>query len=145
MSAKRAFDIDAIMRDVRAAANLRHPATSATLLQNSRDRRNVAIVASLPGLEIEERAGLAADSVPAVYLEAWARLNCQRPQGVTEADWLRALDDGGRFLDGLRAAEIGWRPGELFDVGRSLRGERVLAIGTHGARLSNGLVLHRRG
>ncbi len=70
---------------------------------------------------------------------------------MTEGDWLRALDDGGRFLDdfGEKAAEIGWRPGELFDVGRglvwSLRGERVLAIGTHGVRLSNGLVLHRRG
>src|SRR5208283_4525901 len=28
---------------------------------------------------IEERAGLAADSVPACYLDAWARLNCQKP------------------------------------------------------------------
>ena len=106
---------------------------------------------TLDGEAIEERAGLAADGVPAVYLDAWARLNCQRPGGVSEGDWLRALDDGGRFLDdfGERAAEIGWRPGELFDVGRglvwNLRGERVLAIGTHGVRLSNGLVLHRRG
>ena len=36
MSAGRAFDIDAIMRDVRVAANLRPPATTATLLQNPR-------------------------------------------------------------------------------------------------------------
>ena len=27
---------------------------------------------------IEERAGLAADSVPPAYLDAWARLNCQK-------------------------------------------------------------------
>jgi hypothetical protein len=151
MSAKRAFDIDAILRDVRAAANQRHPATSATLLQNSRNRSKVAVVASQPVLEIEERAGLAADSVAPAYLGAWARLNCQRPGGVTEGDWLRALNDGGRFLDGFgeKAADIGWSPSELFDVGRglvwNLRGERVLAIGTHGVRLSNGLVLHRRG
>jgi hypothetical protein len=35
---------------------------------------------------IEERAGLAADGVPAVYLDAWARLNCQKPFDVSEAD-----------------------------------------------------------
>ena len=48
---------------------------------------------------IEERAGLAADRVPPVYLDAWARLNHQKPEGVSEAEWRRALDDGGRFLD----------------------------------------------
>src|SRR5271165_2692385 len=31
---------------------------------------------------IEERAGLAADSVPACYLDAWARLNHQKPASV---------------------------------------------------------------
>jgi hypothetical protein len=151
VSARQSFDIDAIMRDVSTAAKRRAPATSATLLQNSRNRSNVAVVASQPVPEIEERAALAADSVPAIYLDTWAGLNCQRPGGVTEGDWLRALDDGGRFLDGLgeKAAEIGWSPSELFDVGRglvwNLRGESVLAIGTHGVCLSNGLMLHRRG
>ena len=68
--------------------------------------------------------------VPAVYLDAWARLNCQKPEGVTEADWRRALDDGGRFLDGFgeKAAEIGWSPGELFDVGRGLSGTCVASV-----------------
>ena len=150
MSAKRAFDIDAIMRDVRAAVNQRRPATTATLLQNSVDRSNVAVVASQPVTEIEERAGLAADSVPPVYLDAWARLNCQKPEGASEANWRRALEDGGRFLDafGKEAAELGWTPGELFDVGRGLiwrlSGERVLAVETHAARLRNGLMLQRR-
>ncbi|HEY1862628.1 MAG TPA: hypothetical protein VGG77_02870 [Roseiarcus sp.] len=32
---------------------------------------------------IEEWAGLAADCVPACYLEAWARLNYQRPFAVS--------------------------------------------------------------
>ena len=49
--------------------------------------------------EIEERAGLAADRAPAVYLDAWARLNCQKPFDVSEAEWRLALNDGGLFLD----------------------------------------------
>jgi hypothetical protein len=67
---------------------------------------------------IEERAALAADCVPACYLEAWARLQCQKPASVSEAEWRRALDDGGRFLDawGEDAAALGWMPGDLFDV-----------------------------
>src|SRR5271168_5506018 len=32
---------------------------------------------------IEERAALAADSVPACYLDAWARLQCQWPLSAT--------------------------------------------------------------
>lgn len=149
MSSGRTFDIEAIMWDVRAASNRRHPATPATLLQNSPIRSNVAIVAGCPAPEIEERAGLA-DSVPAAYLDAWARLNCQKPEGVTEADWRRALQDGGLFLDrhGNEAAKLGWLPGELFDVSTGLiwrlAGERVLAVGTHGVCLSNGLTLARR-
>jgi hypothetical protein len=67
---------------------------------------------------IEERAGLAADRVPSAYLNAWARLNCQKPAGVSERQWRLALDDGGRFIDewGVEAAEAGWTPGELFDA-----------------------------
>ena len=134
----------------KTADNLRHPATSATFLQDSPNRSKVAVVASKPVPEIEERAGLAADSVPPVYLDAWARLNHQKPEGVTQADWRRALDDGGCFLDafGKEAAELGWKPGELFDVGRGLiwrlSGERVAAVGAHGVRLKNGLALARR-
>jgi hypothetical protein len=98
----------------------------------------------------EERAGLA-DCVPAAYLDTWARLNCQRPFGVSEADWRRALEDGGLFLDefGNEAAKLGWRPGAVFDVGRGLiwklRGERVLAVETLEVHLRNGLALNKRG
>jgi hypothetical protein len=65
---------------------------------------------------IEERAGLAADYVPAVYLDAWAKLNHQKPMRVSKAQWRLALNDGGRFLDqwGWRAADLDWRPNELF-------------------------------
>ena len=48
---------------------------------------------------VEERAAMAADSVPAIYLDAWARLQVQRPLSVTEDDWRSAVDDAGLFLD----------------------------------------------
>src|SRR5437763_13391306 len=61
---------------------------------------------------VEERAGMAADSVSAIYLDAWARLNCQKPFRVSDAEWRLALNDGGRFLDawGHDAAALGGRP-----------------------------------
>jgi hypothetical protein len=98
---------------------------------------------------IEERAGLAADRVPPVYLDAWARLNCQKPASVSEAEWRLALDDGGRFLDawGSEAAEAGWTPGQLFDVTAGLvwrlAGERVEAIGGDHVQLSDGRAIVR--
>ena len=96
---------------------------------------------------IEERAALAADSVPACYLDAWARLQCQRPLSATEEAWRQAIDDSGLFLDawGSKAAEAGWTPGELFDVKAGLvwrlAGERVEAIGADHVRLGNGRTL----
>ena len=42
---------------------------------------------------IEERAGLAADRVPACYLDAWARLQCQRALSVAGAALLRTGRD----------------------------------------------------
>jgi hypothetical protein len=40
---------------------------------------------------IEERAAMAADRVPACYLDAWAWLNHQKPASVSEAEWWLAL------------------------------------------------------
>ena len=42
---------------------------------------------------IEERAALAADSAPASYLDAWARLRCQWPVSVTGVAPLRTGRD----------------------------------------------------
>ena len=98
---------------------------------------------------IEERAGLAADRVPFAYLDAWARLNCQKPARVSENLWRLALDDGGRFLDawGDEAAALQWTPGELFDVTAGLvwrlAGERVETLGADHARLGDGRILKR--
>jgi hypothetical protein len=162
------FDPDAIVREVRAAANLPPPATTATLRQTSASCRNVATVARTDALAdraecrsiaivatprasddadeaaIEERAGICADSVPTVYLDAWARLNHQRPFGMSEAEWRRALDDGGRFLDawGNEAVSLGWTPERLFDTPGGLfwriAGRRVSAIGDDYVRFRGG-------
>jgi hypothetical protein len=97
---------------------------------------------------VEERAGLA-DTVPTVYLDAWARLNCQKPASVSEAEWRLALNDGGLFLDawGEDAAALGWTPRHLFDLTRGLiwllAGERVEAFLPGHARLSDGRTIRR--
>jgi hypothetical protein len=149
MSRRPSFDIDAIMRDVRAATKSRAPATTATLLQTRPERSDVAIVAANEAAEIEERAGPAADSVPAVYLDAWARLNCQKPASVSERQWRLALDDGGQFLDIWceEVAALGWTPGELFDVTAGLvwrlAGGRVEAIDADHVRLTDGETIAR--
>lgn len=143
------FDPDALIREVRATAGLSLLATTATSLRNEPRRSDVANVAAggepdvgakrsdvasvavHPASEpdetavadaIEERKALAADRVPAVYLDAWARLNCQKPEGVSESEWWLACHNGGLFLDafGGEAARLGWRPGELFDPGDGL-------------------------
>ena len=103
---------------------------------------------------IEERAGLAADCVPAVYLDAWARLNCQKPFAASDAEWRLALHDSGLFLDawGADAAAMGWHAGELFNVPRAgrtgglvwqLRGAAVEALGADHVRASDGRVILR--
>ena len=72
---------------------------------------------------IEERAAMAADRVPACYLDAWARLQCQRPFSIDLDAWRRAINDAGLFLDawGADAAAMRWSAGELFDVPRAGR------------------------
>ena len=104
---------------------------------------------------IEERAGLAADRVPARYLDTWARLQCQLPSYAPVDTWQRAIEDGGRFLDlwGTDAAAMRWTAGELFDVPRDgrpgglvwqLKGERVGTLGEDRARLTHGRMIKRQ-
>jgi len=101
--------------------------------------------------DIEERAGMAADRVPAVYLETWARINRRKPLRVSEADWRLALNDGGLFLDawGEEAAALGWPAVRIFDVPAGLvwrlRGERVETLGADRARLGDGRTIMRGG
>ena len=87
---------------------------------------------------------MAADSVPAVYLKTWARINHRKPLRVSEADWRRALNDGGLFLDAWagEAAALGWPAVRIFDVPAGLiwrlRGERVETLGADHAWLGDG-------
>ena len=103
---------------------------------------------------IEECAALCADWVPAPYLDKWARLNYQKPSRVSDAQWRRALDDGGRFFDawGSLAAEWGWNIAELFDVPSHsqfgglfwfIEGATVEAFGPDHARLSDDRIFDR--
>jgi hypothetical protein len=104
---------------------------------------------------IEERAALAADCVPACYLDVWARFQCQRPLLVAEGDWRRAIDGAGLFLDAWSgdAAAMQWGAGELFDAPREgrpgglmwqLNGERVAALGADHARMASGRTIEQR-
>jgi hypothetical protein len=89
--------------------------------------------------ELQERKAMAVGGVPDRFLDAWARLQCQRPEGVTEQTWRQAIDDTGRFLDqwGKVADSFGWTPGDLFDVPRDgamglvwwLKSRTVTALG----------------
>ena len=100
--------------------------------------------------EIQERAGMAADSVPEIYLDAWARLQCVKPTGVVEAHWQVAINDAGLFLDGWSkfAPGLGWTASELFEattgLAWQLRGAFVQALGADHARLSDGRILEKQ-
>src|SRR5271163_2837295 len=89
---------------------------------------------------IEERAAIISETCPAPYADTFARLNHQKPMTVSDAQWSRAIDDAGRFLDdwGAEAAAMQWSAGELFDLPREgkpggivwqLKGDRVNALG----------------
>jgi hypothetical protein len=104
--------------------------------------------------EIEERAALAAGSVPPLYLDAWARLQCQQPSPVSQERWRTTINDGGLFLDawGEQAAELGWTAGELFDVPHDgerggliwfMQGERIAGLHAQRALTDGGRTFGR--
>jgi hypothetical protein len=99
----------------------------------------VALLSEPDSAELEVRKGMASNSAPVRYLDAWAAFQLQCPGGVKEQTWRQAIDDAGRFLaqwDKL-AESFGWKPGDLFDVPRDgamglvwwLKGRIVSALG----------------
>ena len=104
--------------------------------------------------ELEERKGMTMGSVPEPYLDAWARLQCQKPAHVTVEQWRQTIDDASWFLDqwGTLAAEFRWPPGDLFDVPNDtgkcgqiwfLNGEKVRSLGPDGAYTASGRVIDK--
>ena len=87
-------------------------------------------------LDVAERAAIAVElgRVPPAYADAWAAFQTRKPEHVTEAEWFRAVDAAGRFLDewaGL-ALDFGWRQADIFGPdGLALfcAGERVRRSG----------------
>jgi hypothetical protein len=67
---------------------------------------------------IAERLAMIDDdgTVPSIFREAWAQLNCVCPAAIASSRWMNALIAGGILLDvwGIRLSELGWHPDDLF-------------------------------
>ena len=81
--------------------------------------------------------------VPALYAEAFARMQASCPAGMSSARWQQAVNDAGLFLDahGAAAAALGWRAEDLFaptGLVWALAGEAVTCLSSSQAVLSDG-------
>lgn len=89
-------------------------------------------------VDLEESAAIAIDGgVPAVYADAWARLQCQKPLWVSDGEWRQAIAAAGRFLDqwGSLAVDFQWTAGDLFDVpGNGKPGGLIWFLGSEAVR-----------
>ena len=97
-----------------------------------------------------ERAAIAIElgRVPPAYADSWAAFQSRKPGHVAEAEWLRAVDDAGRFLDewASLALDFGWRPPDIFGPGGLAwfcAGERVRALGPDNAITASGRIFAR--
>jgi hypothetical protein len=96
------FDLDDIMREVRAAADLALPATVATLLQNEPPRSKVAVVAGSPAPDLRGRLCQIRTT--------------QCPSGLSHQQWVLLRDSAARFTQqwATQAMALGWTFAELF-------------------------------
>jgi hypothetical protein len=101
--------------------------------------------------DVAERAAIAIEDgrVPLAYADAWAAFQTRKPGHVSEAEWFRAVDDAGRFLNhwARLALDFEWRPSDIFGP-RGLAwfcaGERVRALGPDNAITVSGRVFTRQ-
>jgi hypothetical protein len=101
--------------------------------------------------DLAERAAIAIElgRVPPDYADAWAAFQTRQPGHVSEAEWLRAVDDAGSFLDewaGL-ALDFGWQSPDIFGVGGLVwfcAGERVRAFGPDNVITASGRIFARQ-
>jgi hypothetical protein len=99
-------------------------------------------------VNLAERAAIAVvdATIPQAYADAWAAFQI-RPQ-VSAAEWYRAMDDAGHFLDewaGL-ASDFGWQPDDIFGphgLAWFCGGERIRAIGPYNAVTTDGRTFTR--
>ena len=99
---------------------------------------------------VAERTAIAIElgRVPPAYADAWAVFQTRKPGHVSEADWQRAVDDAGRFLDewGGLALDFGWRPPDIFGAAGLAWfcvGERVRGLGPNNAITSSARIFVR--
>jgi hypothetical protein len=100
---------------------------------------------------VAESAAIAIElgRVPPAYADAWAAFQIRKPGHRVEAEWFRAVDDAGRFLDDWAgpALDFGWRPDDIFGAGGLAwfcAGERVRALGPANAITASGRIFARR-
>jgi hypothetical protein len=97
--------------------------------------------------DVAERAAIAIElgRVPPAYADAWAAFQTRKPGHVSEAEWFRAVDDAGRFLDewARLAFDFGWRPLDILGpdgLTWFCAGERVRALGPDNAITASGRI-----
>ena len=125
------------------------PATVATLATvHDKPTQSVATLASVAALRSRP------EPEPEPYLDAWARLQVERPPDVSDDEWRLAVTDAGLFLDrwGSLAVGFGWSPDDLFGAPSDgspgglvwfLKGETVRALGPEHAITESGRLFDR--
>jgi hypothetical protein len=116
-----------------------------------------------PQIDETEREAIAIElgGVPEIYALAFAQLQAHAPPEAPLERWHEFINDAGIFLDqwGRDAERLGWTAEDLFGLHPVapmarydrmgliwlLKGERVVALTTTGARLSGGLTFYRTG
>jgi hypothetical protein len=87
--------------------------------------------------DFDERAAIAIHEggIPGAYADAFAQLQIAQPIGVAHSQWLRAIDDAGRFLDqwGNVAEKLQWSARDIFKKPAAPAATRLpLDLGTVG-------------
>src|SRR5262245_36097107 len=104
----------------------------------------------LDAFDLAERAAIAVvdANVPRAYADAWAAFQIRNPPQVPIAEWYRAWDDAGRFLDewASLAMDFGWQSDDIFGMDGLAwfcGGERIRALGPNNAVARDGRVFTR--
>jgi hypothetical protein len=132
------------------ALPLLHPETGKARTSHTSSVTARVTAEPLDAFDPAERAAIAVvdANVPPAYAGAWAAFQIRNPPHVSAAEWYRAVDDAGRFLDewaGL-ALDFGWQPNDIFGpdgLAWFCGGERIWALGPHNAVTTDGRAFTR--